>query len=189
VLWYYNESTASRAGLTVSATENDIRADNNNMTTGQNNCGFATNVFPVHGSFQGNTSKFANINSSAQCTSNFPDGQNTVSFGPFDSSAAGTEAVTCVTWNSGSLAMIEADIYVGSNVGMVDTLPSNCASAGDLDLDLQTIVTHEWGHAYGLAHETSGPDEVMYPFKNYCQLRRHLGEGDYDGMASLYGIT
>lgn len=146
-------------------------------------------MFPVHGGFEGNTSAYANINSSAQCTSKFPDGQNTVSWGPFDSSAAGTEAVTCVTWNSGSLAMIEADIYLGSNVGMVDSLPSNCSSAGDSDLDLQTIVTHEWGHAYGLAHETSGPDEVMYPYKSYCQLRRHLGEGDYNGMSSLYGIT
>lgn len=188
-LWYYNESTVSRAGLNLSATITDIRDGNYNMTTGQNNCGFQTGVFPVHGGFEGNTSLFANINSSGNCTSKFPDGQNTVSWGPFDSSASGTQAVTCTTWNSSSLAMIEADIYLGSNVGMVDSLPSNCSSAGLADLDLQTIVTHEWGHSYGLAHETSGPDEVMYPNKSYCQLRRHLGEGDYDGMASIYGMT
>lgn len=185
LLWYYNEATASRAGLTVSGTEADIRGGNTNMTTGQNNCGYATGVFPVHGAFEGNTGLYANIDSSGACTSKFPDGQNTVSFGPFDSSASGTEAVTCWTSNSSTRAMTEADIYIGSNVGMVDALPANCSSS----LDLQTIVTHEWGHAYGLAHETSGPDEVMYPTKSYCQVRRHLGEGDYNGMASLYGLN
>ena len=188
-LWYYNESTASRAGLSASATTADIRAGNYNLTTGQNNCGFLTNAFPVHGAFQGNTSLYANIDSNGDATSKFPDGQNTVSFGPFDAAqvAKGTDALTVTTWNTGSNAMIEADIYIGSNRGIVDTLPSNCSAS----LDLQTIMTHEWGHSYGLAHETSGPDEVMYPNKPYCQagLRRHLGEGDYDGMSALYGYV
>jgi hypothetical protein len=191
LLWYYNESTASRAGLPASGTLTNIKDGNHNMVTGQNNCGYVTGVFPVRGAFEGNTSKYANINSSGSCTSNFPDGQNTVSFGPFNAAALGTglEALTCFTYNSSSLAMIETDIYLGSNVGMVDSLPSNCSSKHDKDLDLQTIVTHEMGHAYGLAHETSGPAEVMYPYKAYCQQRRHLGEGDYNGMASLYGIS
>jgi hypothetical protein len=189
-LWYYNESTASRAGLSVSATTADIRAGNYNMTTGQNNCGFLTNNFPVHGGFEGNITRYANINSGAKCIpGRFPDRQNTVSWGPFDSTApAGTQALTCVLWNSSSRAMTEADIYLGSNVGMVDNLASNCSSAGLSQLDLQTIATHEWGHSYGLAHENSESAEVMYPYKSYCQVRRHLGLGDYDGMASLYGI-
>jgi hypothetical protein len=159
------------------------------MTTGQNNCGFLTNAFPVHGGFEGNTSLYANIDSNGDRTSKFPDGQNTVSFGPFDAAqpAKGTDAITLTTWNTNSQAMIESDMYIGSNRGIVDTLPANCSGK----LDLQTIVTHEWGHSYGLAHETSGPDEVMFPNKPYCQpgLRRHLGEGDYDGMAALYGYV
>jgi hypothetical protein len=74
-------------------------------------------------------------------------------------------------------------IYVGSNRGLVDTLPANCNGQSDL----QTVMTHEWGHSYGLGHEMSGPDEVMYPSRPTCQagLRRHLGEGDYDGMSAL----
>jgi matrixin len=48
------------------------------------------------------------------------------------------------------------------------------------------ISTHEWGHAFGLAHETSGADQVMYPYKNPCELRRHLGKGDYAGMNAMY---
>ena len=188
-LWYYNESTASRAGLSALATLADIRAGNYNMTTGQNNCGFLTNAFPVHGAFEGNTGLFANIDSNGDKTSKFPDGQNTVSFGPYDAAevAKGVLANTVTLWNGNSQAMIEADIYVGSNRGLVDTLPANCNGQSDL----QTVMTHEWGHSYGLGHEFSGPDEVMYPSRPTCQagLRRHLGEGDYDGMSALYGFV
>ncbi len=155
------------------------------MTNGINNCGFTEYDFAIHGSYQGTTSRYANINSAAQCTSNFPDGQNTVSWGPFNNTS--TLALTCIENGSfnGMETITEADIYIGSNVHMVDSLPSNCTDQEDL----QTIVTHEWGHAFGLAHETSGPDEVMYPTKPACALRRHLGDGDWVGMASLYGYS
>jgi len=178
--WYYNSSSVSRAGLSVSATLADIRAGNTNMSTGQNNCGYATGTFGSTGAYQGTTSRYANINSSAQCTGNFPDGQNTDSWGPFDSSAAGTLAVTCYTYSGG--AMTEVDTYFGSNVGMVDSFPASCSGK----YDLQSVSTHEWGHAFGLAHETSGTAEVMYPYSYACALRRHLGKGDYNGMNAMY---
>jgi hypothetical protein len=191
LLWSYNESTASRAGLSGSTTLSDIRTGNSNMSSGVNNCGFAEGTFLVHGAYQGTTSLFANINSAAGCTSNFPDGHNTVSWGPFDSGAynqsthTGFVADTCTENGSfnGMETITEADIYLGSNVDMVDSFPSNCT----FQEDLQTEVTHEWGHAFGLAHESSGADEVMYPRRPWCTLRRHLGGGDWTGMASLYG--
>ncbi len=184
-IWYYNQSTASRAGLGVSATTSDIRQANTNLTTGINNCGYAQNQFDVQGAYQGNTSKYANINSAAQCTGNFPDGQDTVSWGTFDSNHSGTLAYTCYHWHTnanGYPVMDEADTYIGSNRSIVDSYPANCSNK----YDLQTVMTHEWGHAYGLAHETGGPDEVMYPYETPCVLRRHLGSGDYSGMDSLY---
>jgi hypothetical protein len=183
--WYYNESTASRAGLTVAATESDIRGANTNMTTGVNDCGYATGQFRSHGAFQGNTSKYANIDSSGNCTSNFPDLQNTVSWGPFSGTALsnGTLAVTCVDAYVTTGKMIEADIYIGSNVGIVDTLPSGCFAS----YDLQGTVTHEWGHAFGMAHESSGPAETMYPYEPSCSTSwRTLGNGDWHGMDNLY---
>lgn len=178
--WFYNSSTASRAGLSASATLADIRAGNTNMSTGQNNCGFATGKFSATGAYQGTTNKYANVDSSAQCTNNFPDGQNTDSWGPYDSSAGGTLATTCLAASNGS--MTESDTYFGSNVGTVDSLPASCRN----NYDLQSVSTHEWGHAFGLAHETGGTAEVMYPFMAPCTLRRHLGKGDYDGMNALY---
>jgi Matrixin len=78
--------------------------------------------------------------------------------------------------------MVEADTQIGSNRHIVDSFPSRCSGV----YDLQSIMTHEWGHAFDLAHETSGPDEVMYPVESPCHLRRHLGGGDWSGMDSLY---
>jgi hypothetical protein len=186
-VWYYNQSTVSRTNLTVSATLADIRQANTNLTQGINNCGFTqgSGTFDVQGAYSGNTSKFANINSAAQCTSNFPDGQNTVSWGTFDSNHSSTLALTCYEWHTnanGYPVMTEADTYLGSNRNIVDSFPANCSNR----YDLQSIMTHEWGHAYGLAHETGGVDEVMYPTKFSCNNRRHLGSGDYTAMAVLY---
>lgn len=178
--WYYNESTVSRAGLSGSATLSDIRAGNSNMTLGMNNCGWSEQGFNAFGAYQGTTSRYANIDTSGHCTNNFPDGQNTVSWGPFYGN--NTLAHTCV-WLGGGV-ITEADIYIGSNVGMVDDVGSPCNGG----IDLQSDVTHEWGHAYGLNDLTNSAysAEVMFGTKYQCQLRRHLGEGDYNGMGLLY---
>jgi matrixin len=187
--WWYNSSTASRAGLSASATLSDIRNGNNNMSTGQNNCGYSTGAFLVQGAYRGDTSLYANVDSTTHCTNNFPNGQNTVSFGTIDSAHfnqsthTGTIGSTC--WIGSNNHMIETDIYLGSNVRLADTVdPANCNYAQDL----QTLATHEWGHAFGLAHVTNSADsaEVMYPTRGWCELRRHLGEGDYNGMLALY---
>jgi hypothetical protein len=182
LFWFYNESTVSRAGLNLAATISDIRAGNFNMSTGQNNCGFATGRFGVSGSFQGNTNLFANIDCSGNCTSRFPDTQNTLSWGPLNATTPNGDVIaqTCTDWIGAQ--MREADIYIGSNKNIVDSFSSSCSG----QLDLQSVVTHEWGHAFGLNHETSGTAEVMYPVSRTCQLRRHLGLGDYNGMKAMY---
>lgn len=183
--WYYNQSTVSRAGLNGPTTRDEIRQANSNITLGINNCGWPETGFQAYGAYQGTTSLFANIDSSAECTSRFPDGQNTVSWGPFDSGEADTLALTCTEYNiSGSDRFaFESDTYLGSNRGLATSFSPMC---GDRH-DLQSVMTHEWGHSYGLDHEESGPHEVMYAFSSPCALRRHLGAGDYAGMANLYG--
>lgn len=183
--WYINKSTISnRTNLYVPAAVTNIRDGGNNMAVGKNNCGWSTSVFNAYHSYQGDTSRYANINKYGNCTSKFPDGQNTDSFGPFAGSALsnGYLAVTCYTGYVIAGEMTEADTYFGSNVGIVNSLPSNCSNS----YDLQSIATHEWGHAFGMAHETNGHSEVMYPYISACHKRRHLGEGDYNGMAGLY---
>lgn len=131
--WYYNQSTVSRAGLDGPTTRDDMRQANANITLGLNNCGYSETGFQAYGSYQGTTSKYANINSAAQCTSNFPDGQNTNSWGPFDSSHAGTLALTCWAWNTGSSYTTEADTYLGSNRGLVTSISPLCTSSYDME--------------------------------------------------------
>ncbi len=65
---------------------------------------------------------------------------------------------------------------------------SDCIDYGNRDL--QSIATHEWGHAFGLndVYTQTSSALVMYSPQPPCYLRRHLGKGDYDGMAYLYGF-
>lgn len=102
------------------------------------------------------------------------------------STHTGTIATTCYAWNNTAFYsyMTEGDIYFGSNVRLANSIGSNCVYGQDL----QTAATHEWGHVFGMAHETSGSAEVMYPSRPWCTLRRHLGNGDWHGMKNLYGL-
>jgi hypothetical protein len=186
LVWYYNESTASRAGLSGSLSLSDIRAANTNMTMGINNCGFSEVGFRAYGQYAGTTSKFANIDSNGNCTSNFPDGQNTVSWGPLNNQGVAFDCV--IAQNGAAAGLTEADFYLGSNQAIVDNLPADCINNGNRDL--QSVATHEWGHAFGLADLSGSNDTalVMYNQQLPCSLRRHLGKGDYDGMSSLYGF-
>ena len=178
--WYYNSSTQSRSGLSGPNPLTQIRDAITNQNTGYNDCGY-TSQPDISSQYEGDTSKYANINANADCTSSFPDGQDTVSWGPFNN--PNILATTC-TATEGTGYIQESDIYIGSNVDIVGTLPANCTS----NYDLQSVMTHEWGHAYGMEHETSGAYETMYPNSYLCAtFARTLGEGDFNGMIKLYG--
>lgn len=183
--WHYQKSSVPR-GISKTASLADVRQASINMTHGLNNCGFATGQFMIIASYKGNTSKSANIDHNGHCSSSFPDGQNTVSWISFSRRVSTLLAVTCwtdSTFPNGSKNMTEADIAIGSNRGLVDKLPRGCTSK----YDLQSILTHEWGHVFGLAHESRGADEVMYPTSNACTVKRRLGNGDWNGMLTMYG--
>jgi hypothetical protein len=183
--WYYNESTASRAGLSGATTLSNIRTANSNVTLGANNCGFTpTTGFNAYGAYQGTTTRYANINSAGDETSNFPDGQNTVSWGPFNA-GLGDLAVTAYEYDDATDFVTESDTYLGSNVAIATSIPAGCTS----NYDLTSIMAHEWGHAYGLGDLTSAAyeDQLMYQYFSPCEIRSTLGEGDWNGMGTLYG--
>ncbi len=179
--WYLTYATSARAGIVTAHAVAALRAANRNVTTDNNDCGSTARFPGAVGSFQGNTSRYSNVDSRG-CTSKFPDGQSTISFGGVASGT--TLGTTCFAFRtSGAGHMIEADILIASNRNVYANLPSPC---GYRYFDLQSVATHEWGHAYGLAH-SGGRDLTMYPAARACNYSmRTLGRGDITGLSTLY---
>lgn len=106
------------------------------------------------------------------------DGYNVVSWGPY---SAGAIAVTYI-WYSGS-HILETDtrmnqLYKWSLSGEVGKM------------DVQNIMTHEFGHWAGLDDLYSDVDYwlTMYGYANYGETyKQTLGKGDIRGLKAVYG--
>lgn len=115
------------------------------------------------------------------------DGVNTVGFvttvpAVGACAQAGTTACT-LSW--GSPNPFEVDIVLARNVNWVATnvAPQNVAPN---QLDIESMATHEFGHAAGLAH-VSSQGEVMYGIQGYGDASdRKLGRGDTEYTNQKY---
>ncbi|WP_019819168.1 matrixin family metalloprotease [Saccharomonospora saliphila] len=184
--WYYNSGSAARAGLSVAGAREAIVRANRTMTDVRDDCGLPRPDGRARSEYLGDTRASANIDSGAGCTSGFPDGDNTVSWGPFDS-GLNYLALTCTMSSSATEQIYEADIYLASNRNLTLDLPKKGCSRL---WDVEAVATHEWGHAFGLGHvdeETNG-DLTMSPAITSCDTSaRTLGLGDHRGLDALYG--
>jgi len=106
------------------------------------------------------------------------DGYNVVSWGSYQ---AGAIAVTYI-WYSGA-KIIETDCRMNTYYKW-----SLSGSAGKMDV--QNIMTHEFGHWCGLADLYNDADYwlTMYGYGNYGETyKRTLGRGDINGLVAVYG--
>jgi hypothetical protein len=90
-------------------------------------------------------------------------------------------AVTLTSYDPSSGHITDADI-------IMNTRYSWCTSSDGCrgEYDVQSILTHEVGHVFGLAHDTD-PDAVMYPTAAACETRkRKLAHSDLEGLSFLY---
>jgi len=106
------------------------------------------------------------------------DGYNVVSWSSY---SAGAIAVTYI-WSSGS-RIVETDCRM-------NTYYSWSLSGQSGKMDVQNIMTHEFGHWCGLKDLYSDADYwlTMYGYANYGETyKRSLGLGDINGLRAVYG--
>lgn len=98
-------------------------------------------------------------------------------------------AVTVVTVNSRTHEILDADIALNAQhrrFGVVQDPEEGRAEGLD---DVQNTLTHELGHALGLAHNPELVDVVMYPSASRGEIhKRDLSHDDREGLAHLYGL-
>lgn len=103
------------------------------------------------------------------------DGQNTVGWG---AQSGSTLAVTC-TWYSGSTA-VEFDMEFDPDW--------NWTTGSSITVDLESVATHEFGHALGLGH-SSFSSAVMYASYSVGTNKRTPTQDDIDGVIAKYGAA
>jgi hypothetical protein len=93
---------------------------------------------------------------------------------------ANTLALTIVTYGVSSGTIFDADIEINSSqhpISVADPLPANA-------YDLRSILTHEAGHFFGLAHSQEA-SAVMYAY--YRPESIALTADDVDAICAVYG--
>ncbi len=110
------------------------------------------------------------------------DGVNLIDFYPMDSESV--IAANSIWYYTRSAAIIDSDIRFNLRQ------PFSTAGASGA-FDLQTIATHELGHALMLddLYGYSDSDKMMYGYGSRGQLKRQLHNDDKDGIVFLYLST
>lgn len=107
-------------------------------------------------------------------TSSQVDGVNVVGWGFLQGSQAAYSALT-QTWWAGS-SLIDADVVMNLSQSWSTT-------------EVEAIMTHEWGHALGLAHsEVAASVMFASPYHSVTYMRTLRGD-DANGCAALYGVA
>ena len=105
---------------------------------------------------------------------NAPDGQNVVGWARAE---GGVLARTCTWYDSGGLA-IEFDIEVSQGFAWTTSDVPN--------VDLQSVVAHELGHALGLNHSPDG-SALMFDTYMITTMKRYPQPDDIAGLTAIYG--
>jgi hypothetical protein len=150
---------------------------------GDNSCDLPADL-TIHQSYTGNTDRRASVTSDAGCGR--PDGHNVISFGTLP---MGLLAVTCVWWerHPGGNRSVEADMLVDAGGGTFFLAPpADCRTRWDLE----GILTHEFGHVFGLGHVPYSEHSALTMSDSMPECTtayRGLGLGDWLTLRAHYG--
>lgn len=174
---------------------NAIQAAGQNITHADNNCNLVDNISAVL-DYQGDTNQMPQVGiqtvNGTEYTHCGDSGNGATTIG-FDYRPDGIFATTCKHWSvqPGLDLIYEADIEISNRNGQVDWTTfgaSDTCSPNQDQYDLEDIVTHEWGHAFGIEHAPFGHRALtMSPSVSPCNTtNRSLGLGDILGLRQLY---
>jgi hypothetical protein len=190
--WRVSEEHGLGYGFNRTSTPGEIRADaaqgsiitaGTNITGVRNNCRLEDGV-PAEMTYLGDTDSEANI-SRTNCED--PDGRSVVSFGDL---AGSILAGTC-TWRtrnpSGYDEVVESDVKI--NKANFQWAANPRARTCRDKYDLQSVMTHERGHTFGLDHvseEAHGRLTMSTLIRDCQKSERTLGKGDVRGLNNKY---
>ncbi len=127
-----------------------------------------------------------------------PDGKNTVSYRRLNIPGHRRDlAITVAYANPSTGEVVEADIFVNArrDFGLLSQELDAGASCADRTrgascgsrFDLESVVTHELGHFFGLGEDTEDPWSTMYECTSLCEThKRVLSEPDSLSATELY---
>ncbi|QIN79020.1 matrixin family metalloprotease [Rubrobacter marinus] len=181
--YYFNRATTP-SEITRTAAEAAVRRATTNVANTRNACRLGDRV-SVGMAYAGATTAVAGVSASGTCAAN--DGKSIVSFGTLSSGAL---AVTCTNYlvgGGGPDRVTASDIRI--NTGPRWTTAPTARSCKN-SYDLESVLTHERGHTFGLSHVSEGShgNLTMSTRSNGpCQAsERTLGRGDVLGLDAKY---
>lgn len=89
-------------------------------------------------------------------------------------------AMAVSQYDTASGEVVETDILVNTRHGWT-TSPKT----GDSRFDVQSVMTHEVGHLFGLGHDESDAASAMYPSTPAGAIKRQLSADDRAGIVAL----
>ena len=95
-----------------------------------------------------------------------------------------TIALTTLTFNADTGQLLDADIELNTSGGLITT-----ATPTGSTFDLQSVLTHESGHFFGLAHSGHTEATMYSMYKPASTSMRTLSADDIAGICSIYGTA
>lgn len=188
--WEYNLTQNFPGYLDETDVRDAITQGFNHVENAHNDCGRADSISAV-AARSGATLQNTNITADGICHNN--DGRNVVKFG--EGITEGPDrflAVTCWWWDyhDGPNELANADVKFNNNFRWFgQTKPDNCLKLEVDRFGVESVMTHEAGHVFGMAHvgEEEHPNLTMSRQTPPCdRTQETLGKGDMLGLEVRY---
>ena len=191
--WRFNRGTAptsqgsNEPNLTRDEVVDALRRGTTDITHENNDCGWP-DVIDAAATYQGDTERSAQMDGSGDCVSYWSkDEVNVVGFGDLPASKVGKMCAWYIPTAGEYDELAEADIRFNKKDHNWTNHPSWDSCDGDYDIE--SVMAHERGHVFGLAHvdESNHAYLTMSERVKACTNgQRTLGRGDMQGLNVIY---